>query len=186
MIQGIVDQSEKFAQRSIGFNHNMDPTQVYGITAGGILLALLSYRISSIMSHWIQDRTFFLMLKYLVYPFLFRRRTFLQPFSRWRFLLLTLYWSATTACNLIGVRSLTEAGTRAGVLSTLHMIPLMFSSRLSFVADLLGLSLHTFHALHGSIGFMAVVQALIHVLIFVLQNALRLREPLHFYGFLVR
>lgn len=167
-------------------HHNMDPTQIYGITAGGILLALLFYRISSIVSCWIQDRTFFLMLKYLVYPFLFRRRTFFQPFSRWRLLLLTLYWCATTTCNLIGVRSLTEAGTRAGVLSTLHIIPLMFSSRLSFVADLLGLSLHTFHVLHGSIGFMAIVQALVHVLIFVLHNVLRLRDSIHFYDFLIR
>lgn len=164
----------------------MDPTQIYGITAGGMFLGLLSYRIFSIMSCWIQDRTLFLMLKYLVYPFIFRRRTFLQPFNRWRLLLLTLYWSATMTCNLIGIKSLAEAGTRAGVLSTLHIIPLTFSNRLSFVADLLGLSLHTFHALHGSIGFMAIVQALIHVLIFVLHNALRLRDPLHFYGFLVR
>ena len=164
----------------------MTPTQIYSIIAGGMLFALFSYRMSSMLSRWIQDRTIYLIFKHLIYPFLFRRRTFLQPFSRWRILLLVLYWSATTVCNVIGVETLAEAGTRAGVLSTIHIIPLMFSSRLSFAADLLGLSLHTYHALHGSIGFMAFVQGLIHVLIFVFHNTLQFRDSLQFYGFLVR
>jgi len=158
---------------------------MYNIIADNIFLTLLFYRIFSIISYWIQNRTFFLILKYLIYSFLFRQRTFLQLFNCWRFLFLILYWSATTTYNLINIRSLTETEIRTDILFTLYIISLIFSSRLSFVANLLDLSFYTFYILYSSINFITVVQTLIYILIFVLQNALRLRESLYFYNFLI-
>lgn len=79
-----------------------------------------------------------------------------------------------------------ETRTRANVLFTLHLILLTLSNRLSFVANLLDLSLYTFYVFHDFIDFIIIVQALIYVLIFVLHNALRLRDSFHFYDFLMR
>ena len=163
----------------------MDPTQIYGITAGGILFVLFVFRLSSSISIWIQDRTFFLILKYLVYPLLWKRHGLIESVSRWRFLLTFVYWSGTAACNFTGVNTLAQVGTRAGILSTIHLIPLLFSNRLSFAADILGLSFQTYSKLHSSLGSMAFAQALLHVVIFFSRNPFHLKETLQFYGFLV-
>ena len=163
----------------------MDPTQIYGIAAGGILLALFLFGLSSVISLWIQNRTFFFVLKYLVYPLLWKRHGVLGSLSRWRFLLTIIYWSGTIVCNIAGVSTLAQAGTRAGILSTIHLIPLLFSDRLGFAADFLGLSLHSYLKFHGSIGFMAFIQALIHVLLFLFYNTFHSKEPIQFYGLLV-
>ena len=106
--------------------------------------------------------------------------------NRWRALLTLLYWLGTGACNIIGVRSLPEASNRAGTISIIHLIPLLFSDRLSFAADLLGLPLHSYLNLHGAMGFMTFVQGAIHILLFLLRNPLRTGNTVQFYGLLVR
>lgn len=166
--------------------NTMNPTQIYAITAGGAFVLLVFYRISAILFLWIQDRTLFLILKHLIYPFLFKRSRFFNPQTRWRVSLTLLYWLGTAACNVVEVRSLPEASSRAGTLSTIHLIPLLFSDRLSFAADLLGLRLHSYLNLHGAMGFMTFVQDVIHILLFLLRNPLRTRESVQFYGLLVR
>ena len=121
----------------------------------------------------------------MIYLYLFRRYNFFQFFSCWRLLLFILYWFATITCNLIDIRSLTETRIRTNIFSIFYIILLIFSNRLSFVADLLDLSLYTFYALYNSINFIAIVQILIYMLIFVLYNTLQLRDSLHFYSFLI-
>lgn len=163
----------------------MDPAQIYGIVAGGMFFVLLLYRMYTRISRWIQNRTIFYIFRYLIYPTLCRRRRFLEPITRWQSLLTLIYWLSTAVCNLVGVRTLPQAGSRAGVLSVLHLIPLLFTSRLSFAADLFGLSLKTYFQLHGSLGLMATLQGLIHILIYVTHNTFRISDPLQFYGLLV-
>ena len=55
----------------------------------------------------------------------------LSSFSRWHALLLLLYWSGTVACNLVGVRTVVQAGNQAGALALLHLVPLLCSDRAS-------------------------------------------------------
>ena len=163
----------------------MDPVQIYSIAAGGIFFALFLYRFSFRLSLWVQKRTLYYVFKYLIYPTLIERRRFLTPFTRRRVLLTLLYWVLTATCNFVGVNSLAQAGTRAGTLAVVNLAPLFFVDRLSFAADLLGFSLHTYTKMHHSIGAMAVLQALIHVAIFLSSNSLLLRDQDQFNGLLV-
>lgn len=163
----------------------MEPTQIYSIVAGGMLFSLFLYRSYSRISDWIQDRTIFYVFKYLIYPLFFRRRWFLDPITRWRFTLTFVYWLGTALCNVIGVKTWSQASNRAGVLSVLHLIPLLFSGRLSFAADLLGLSLKSYVRFHGVLGYMAFWQGLAHVLLQITHNVFRIRDSLQFYGLLV-
>ena len=164
----------------------MEPVQVYAIAAGGVLVVLLMYCASSFISRWIQDRTLFYVFKYLVYPVLIRRKRFLAPLTRWYVLWITIYWGVTAVCNLVGVNTIAQAGTRAGSLSVLHLVPLLFTGRLSFAANLLGLSWQSYMTFHSTIGLMAFVQGLIHTLIFVTHHVFRIKDEQQFYGFLVR
>lgn len=78
-----------------------------------------------------------------------------------------------------------QAGNRAGSLAALHLVPLLFTNRPSFAADLLGISLQTYLRLHSSIGVMALLQALVHTVIFCSRNVFHINDTLQFNGFLV-
>jgi len=163
----------------------INPVQIQGLAAGGIVLVLLLYKMSAYISRWIQDRTLFYIFKYLVYPILIQRRRFLGPLNRYSAFCIGVYWISTAACNIVGVRTLPQAGNRAGSLAVLHLVPLLFSGRLSFAADLLGFSLQTYFRLHNSIGIMAFTQTFIHITIFLANNAFLIHDSQHFYGLLV-
>ena len=164
----------------------MNPVQIYSIAAGGILGLLLLFQASSIISTWIQKRTLFYVLKYIVYPVFLKRRSLVGPIGRWHILLMFLYWVGTAACNILGVASLPEAGLRAGSISVFHLIPLLLSDRLSLAADLLGLTPQSIRKCHTSVGLMAIVQGIIHVVIIFRNKSINFQEePSHLYGLVV-
>lgn len=163
----------------------MKPTQIYCIAAGGMFLTLFLYQLSSSISHWIQDRTVFYIFKYLIYLFIYKRRYLLPSMTRLRFTLLLIYWTDTAICNVVGVRTISQADSRAEVLFTINLISLFFADRLSFAADLFGLSLQTYIQVHDSIECMTIIQRLIHILIFITRNALHFKDSMQFYDFLI-
>lgn len=163
----------------------MEPVPIYSLAAGGIFLICLLYCTSAHISRWIQDRTLFYLLKYLVYPVIIRRTSLSNPFSRWHAALMIVYWSGTAICNLVGIRSVHQAASRAGALAALHLVPLLCTNRPAFVADLLGISVQTYMRLHTSFGFMALLQTLIHTVIVVTHTTFNVKETLQFYGLLV-
>lgn len=167
------------------FQFAMDPTHIYSLIVGSILLSIISYRLFQYISQWIQNRTVFFIFKYLIYPVVYHRRRFLNPITRWQFLLTLFYWIATATCNVFGIKSISEAGKRAATISIVHFIPLLLTDQLSFGADLLGLSLKTYSKIHGSLGLMAIIQSLIHILTYVTRNTFQIKDSFHFYGLLV-
>ena len=162
----------------------MDATQIYAIAAGSAFALLLFYHCYSHICRWIQNRTLWFVFKHLVYPILLKRRWFFKPYTRWQCLLLISYWLGTASCNVVGVHTLLHFSSRAGILSVLNIVPLFFSDRLSFAADLLGLSFRGYRSIHSAIAYMALIQGLVHTIITVRQG-LHFREPLHFYGLFV-
>ena len=164
----------------------MQPVQIYSIAAGSVLFILFLYRVSSVIFLWIQRRTIFYVLKYLVYPVFLKRRLVYGPTSPWETLLILLYWSGTAACNLVGITSFSDAGLRAAAISLCHLVPLLFSDRLCIGAYILGISPRSIRKLHTSFGVMAVVQGIAHVAIYISRNALHIEQTLHLYGLLVR
>lgn len=163
----------------------MHPVQIYSFVLGGMLALLLFYQVSSSVLSWAQRRTIFYVFKHLVYPLFLKRHLLLGPTTRWETMLILLYWTGTAICNVIGVKSLPEAGLRAGSISVFHLIPLLLSDRLCFAADLFGLSPQLFRKCHTSLGLMATAQAIIHVAIFLSKNPFQVHRTTHFYGLLV-
>ena len=66
------------------------------------------------------------------------------------------------------VSDLADAGKRAGTLLLINMIPLYAGLHLSFVADLLGVSVRIYICFHGSVGVMAGALALLYVSLVVI------------------
>lgn len=148
----------------------MDPTLIYNFVAGSIFLSIVFYCMFHYISLWIQNQTIFYIFKYLIYPTIFHHWQFFSPITHWQILLTVFYWATTTTCNIIEVKSISEAGKRAATISITHFIPLLLTDYLSFGANLLRLSLKTYSKLHVFLGLMAIIQSLIHILTYITHN----------------
>lgn len=103
--------------------------------------------------------------RHVALPFLLRRRKLLGPITRLRAILILTQFAATVSCNIVGVHNLVEARRRSGSLATLHIALLCVFPHASFGAALLYVPLSTYHQIHTSIGIMAVVQSLLHIVL---------------------
>lgn len=163
----------------------MNISQVYALALGSILTVLLTYRLAASLSHLVRVPIISFFLKHILYPFVSRRFRYLGPITRLELLLQACYWGGTVACNVIGIHTVAQAGSRAGTLSLINIIPLLFAGQLGFAADLIGVSLRAYVQLHGSLGLMTFVQGLTHVLISINLSSFTVKDALHLYGLLV-
>ena len=72
---------------------------------------------------------------------------------------------ANSLCLGISCSNSQELSSRAGVLATIHLIPLLLGTRLSAASDFLGLSLRTMTIFHRWLGAMCASEAVIHTTI---------------------
>ncbi|BAE64514.1 unnamed protein product [Aspergillus oryzae RIB40] len=101
------------------------------------------------------------------------------------FVLLIFYFAGTAIFNFVGATTTAEKGVRAAQLALANLIPLYFSSGREFGAHILGISLEAYGIIHRTTGFMAALQAAIHVTIGYQNNAFNLSSPTGFNGLLV-
>lgn len=156
----------------------MGPAQIYGIVASSMSALIFLRCFYEHISRRIQTRIQFDISKFLIQPTAYRRSQFLELISCWQSFLTPLYRLRTATCNILGLKTSSEVGNRAGVLSILYLISLSSSGQLSFAADLLRLSLKKLFELHGSVGFMATSQSFIHILICVIHNNFRITNAM--------
>jgi len=162
----------------------MNALYIYTLVVAGAASTWAIYRTLLLIVHLCRTHLVTIALKRLLYPFILRRRRLFGPLTRLEALVHLLHWGATVACNVIGVSTTTQAGSRAGSLAIIHLIPLFFGSRLSFAADLLGITLRTYVHMHGSIGVMEILQTLVHVVLVIKSSAFDLQVAMQRYGFI--
>lgn len=108
-------------------------------------------------------RVCFSLAKHVVYPILLKRTRLFPPVTRLFVLLNLLYWAGTLVYNFFHISSLATAGQRAGILAVINFaLTIMFWS-LTTAASLLGFAPRSAHVVHGSLGIMALLQAVVHV-----------------------
>ena len=129
----------------------MNVTQVYTIAAGGIFVLLFIVKsVSSIQQ--VLRALAILVAKYLTYLFIVRRYRILGPWSRADILLQLIYFTINIFYITFRVTSVKDTGARAGTLAIINMAPLFFGFHLSFLADILGISLPNYRRIHRIIG----------------------------------
>ena len=146
---------------------------MYAIVIGGIFCLLLL--LNGIP--WIARLVRYLsrlMSKHMIYGYVLHRHRLLGPWSRAGVLLQLIYIAGNVACFSLGlsrkngqISTFSQAGLRAGSLSTINLIPLFAGPHLDFLADLLGLNLNTIRQIHRSTGVMTVLLAVFHVIVAV-------------------
>lgn len=163
----------------------MDISQIYSLSVGGILVTVIAYRFAAFGSHVVRTHTATFWSKHVLYPFVCRRFRYIGPVTRLELVFQTCYWGGTAFCNIFRIHTVAQAGSRAGSLSIINLIPLFFADHLGFAADIIGISLRAYARLHGSFGLMAFIQALVHVLIAIQSLPFSMKDILQFYGLLV-
>ena len=129
----------------------MDITQAYAVAAGGIFTTLFLINLLPYVMR-LTGRVLIVICKHLTYPYLVRRHRLFGPWTRAGVLVQLVYITANLFCLSFRVSKISEAGLRAATLSLINMIPLFAGPHLSFVADLLGVSLTTYRQIHGTAG----------------------------------
>jgi hypothetical protein len=167
-------------------SNGMDITQKYATAAGGVFfiftLVNLLPHITPLMGH-----ISLFTSKHLTYPYLIYRHRFLGPWSPADGLVQLIYLTANVFCFSFRVATISEVGLRAGTLSLINMIPLFAGPHLSFLADLLGVSLRTYRQVHRSAGLMSFALILFNVLVVVFSRAsFPLDLPQNLSGLIVR
>lgn len=146
----------------------MDPLLIYLYTAAVIAVYFCLQKYVNLCLRFIfNPRLAMFISRHLVLPHLLPRWYLWGPVTRLQALLHCVHIAGTLTCNIFGVSSLSIARSRAGSLAVFHLMPLALAPRLGMGASLFGLSLGTYRYLHYSIGFMATLQSILHVILAV-------------------
>ena len=165
----------------------MEATQIYAITAGGIfvILAIINFLLSIMQKLHACNM---IILKHLLYPFFIRRHRLIGPWTRVDALWRILYLTTNVLFSVFPLLSMTRTAKRAGHISLINMIPLFLGPHLSFLADILGLRLHTYMILHSASAAMTLTLGVVHVILGLLHEPAyrRLTERPQVAGLIVR
>jgi hypothetical protein len=153
----------------------MDTTQVYAIAAGSFFLCLLLFNGRRYIRPFLKVINL-QVSQYLIYPQLIHRHQYLGLWSRAD----VLFVSSYIALNMFGIGykspSIYAASLRAADFSLINLVPAVAGPHLSFLADILGVSLTTYRRIHRSFGIMSCFLVGLHVLIMI---ANKVPFPLH-------
>ena len=148
----------------------MDITQIYAIAAGAIFSLCIIVRAALLFVQLLRPWNMFLA-KFFFYPLVLRRHRFFGPWTRAQVFFHLLYLAVNIFCTTFQLSTVRELGDRAGTLSLINMMPSYFTYHLSFISDVLGLSLLTYRHIHASTGAMSVFLGLLHAIVNVANTA---------------
>jgi hypothetical protein len=137
-----------------------NPPAWYSIVCAGLVVFIISCFITRLAFQWLASRITDAILKYLVYSTVSLFRT-----PKWRFsvkdlLFPVLYLSANGVCMGWDVKAAEELSKRCASMLATNLVLLLPGA--SIAADILHVSLRTYHGMHSIIGLVAVIQGSVH------------------------
>jgi hypothetical protein len=138
-----------------------NPSAWYSIVSAGLAVFLVSCFITRLAFQWLAARITDAILKYLVYSTMS-----LYRLPRWRFsvkdvLFPVLYLTANGVCMGWGVKASEDLSSRCASLLATNLVLLLPGA--SIAADILHVSLRTYHRMHSIIGLVALIEGSVHV-----------------------
>ena len=140
----------------------MESIYIYAAVVGGMTAAFLVFRLLPYVIQWCKTNPW-LNARYLINARFINRHRLVGPYTWASLFLYTLFLSINIffAFYPDGVG---QAGRRCGVLALSNMAFLYASPSISFLADLLGIRLHTCRRLHRAAGWMTCAQTGLHII----------------------
>ncbi|EHA21855.1 hypothetical protein ASPNIDRAFT_184149, partial [Aspergillus niger ATCC 1015] len=156
----------------------MDSLSVYAVSAGGIFVALLFFKLLSIIAPSSYMRTIsfvtqrsglfsVIVSRHLTLPYVLRRHQFCGPWTRAGVLLHFAFTAINIFLIFFKAKSLNDCGRRAGELALINLIFPLSGANLSYLADTLGIRWSTCRKLHRTTGWIAAALLLFHMVVSV-------------------
>lgn len=158
---------------------------IFAVVVGSFFGLFVIRHAHQLMIKFLWSRHVFVFLYRHLYPVLIKRNRVLPAFTRLHILLQAIYWAGSIVCNTVGISGVAEGSTRAGMLALVNLVPLLFSDRLSFAADILSISNRTYLQIHKAMGVMAVLQLTAHIVLDSISGNLVLSRAKDTYGLVV-
>jgi hypothetical protein len=115
-----------------------------------------------------------------------RRHRAVGPWSCNQVLLQGIYLAVNDFCFGFNISTADQARVRAGQLSLINLTPTYLGPHLSFICDILGVSLSTHRLFHRSAAVISFLFALLHVIIDVAEtSSLKNTKSWELYGVIV-
>jgi len=148
----------------------MDIVKVYSLVITVLLLILVFIVLFTKIFQCLQSlqigSNFYTLRRFrdLAHLYLLRCHRFIGPLIYLDGVLQLLYIIGNMFCIFFHTTSIKNAGAWAGTLLLVNMSPLFMAIYISFLADILGISLYTVRFLHRCAGLMSSVLVLFHAL----------------------
>jgi hypothetical protein len=147
---------------------SLNPTILYAlVTVGFLILLLLLHYLGHVVIYCRQYYSRF-VYKHLIYPVVFLRTRFNDPICRLSLLLEILHVVFILVCCIFNVPSISAAADRAGILSVVHLVPLLLGLHQAFAADLTSLALQDYRRVHSWLGLTAFLLIIFHATVRIL------------------
>ena len=165
---------------------SMNALAIYAIAAGGIFVGLFLTRTFSILKNW-TNLFSVLVSRHLTLPFIIHRHLLWGPWTRASVILHVSYVAINVFLVFFRMESLTGVGRRAAELALINLIFPLSATHLSYLADLLGVTLRTCRRIHRVTGWMAVALLPFHIIVEVQdqQFSFPLRESQNLFTMIV-
>ncbi|KAH8807067.1 hypothetical protein F5884DRAFT_788434 [Xylogone sp. PMI_703] len=159
---------------------NIGLAQWYAI-ATAAFIGILAIRLlgSHAPVYFAPARTWF--LRHVLYATFIRRRYF-GGVSRFHALLIGTYIVANGFCMGLGIKSASDLIVRSGTMASINLIPLFLGGRTNMLANLLGISLHTYYLAHHWIGRVVIAQTIFHVTMVIITRRSWTWDSFHISG----
>jgi hypothetical protein len=156
----LVDLSQTLHSALPDMDRLSNPSAWYSIVCAGLVVFIISCFITSLAFQWLASRIVDAILKYLVYS-----TVSLFGLPKWRLsvkdlLFPVLYLSANGVCMGWDVKAAEELSNRCASMLATNLVLLLPGA--SIAADILHISLRTYHRMHSIIGLVAVIQGSVH------------------------
>lgn len=141
----------------------MNVTILYVIVACSILIMLMIFKSLSFIK-CVFHALIILAVKHLIYSYFIQHHCLIKLWSHTDVLVQLIYFMITVFCMIFCVTSFKEAEVWAGTLLMINMTSLFFNLHLSFVTDVLEVSLSIYCHFHCMTGCMSSILSLVHAL----------------------
>jgi hypothetical protein len=154
--------SHSYSPHTFVETSKMDILTIYAISVGSIFALLFVLRIKSCLHPWTGLYASFIS-RHFTYPYLLGRHQLAGPWTRAGAFFHLVYTALNVFLTFFHTTSVRDAGHRAGVISMINMIFLISTLHLSFLSDLLGITLRLCRRIHRAAGWAIAALLLFHV-----------------------
>jgi hypothetical protein len=154
----------------------MDNPEWYAIAVAGISACAVCIYVLRKTIDVINTYITFYVLKRLVYNRVPKYLRLSGTTTWFDVVWIIIYLVGNALCLTIGITSRTQLLKRAGMLSTVNLMPLALGAHMNLLINQLGLGLEAYHRIHRWIARVTIVEGLLHVALALTSQAPNLHD----------